>query len=276
MSVRLLLVLLGLALCPSRSASAISCPPGSTEVLGQCVPPQGSTARAIHRHSLVRPQASPETSAPVPAPAVSPTASVPLEPVRAYLKASDIPPAGIGAYGVFAFHAKPTEPEMARYTMACQAFLAALAPQASLPASVSTHDQMLTIWPLDDPTAPEALADRCDYLLTHYDLFAADTAIRDATVQGGKFGGEGPFLIGWSPSDTRGISGKLVMVYDMSGYNSPDRFNYGFRFWKEKIVDHPEVFRQGWNFEQMRLAIRDFANQYGSGILQAAHLTGGQ
>ena len=272
MSMRLLLVLVGLILCTSQSAQAISCPPGSAEVLGHCTPSQGSTAReAVHRHSLVRPQASPGIPAPT-----APPASVPLEPVRAYLKSGDIPPAGIGAYGVFAFHAKPTEPEMARYTMACQAFIAALAPQATLPSSVSTHDQMLTIWPLDDPTAPEALADRCDYLLTHYDLFGADTAIRDATVQGGKFDGEGPFLIGWSPSDTRGVPGKLVMVYDMSGYNSPDRFNYGFRFWKQKIVDHPELFRQGWNFEQMRLAIRDFANQYGAGILEAAHLTGGQ
>jgi hypothetical protein len=158
--------------------------------------------------------------------------------------------------------------------MACESFVKYLVRQSELKL-VPREDQMLTVWPLDNPDAPEVQADKCDYILDHYALSVADSAIADATQQNGDFHGDGPFLIGWSPSDARGKPDNLVLVVDMSGFNSQERFNYAFQFWKEKIVESPELWRPSWSVEGVRLALRDFADRAGPLILKAAHLSGG-
>jgi hypothetical protein len=141
-----------------------------------------------------------------------------LVPVRAYLRSADIPAtsAAFAAYGIMAFRARPTSVTRERLKMACASFIAYLARQAEVPTSVPSSDQMLTIWPLDAPYAEEAEKDNCDFLVDHYELYAADSAISDASKQGALFGSDGPFLIGWSPSNTRGVPDKLVLVVDMS------------------------------------------------------------
>lgn len=196
-----------------------------------------------------------------------------LVPVRAFLRSADIPPAEFGAYGIMALRAKPTSVTRERLKMACASFIAYLARQASVPKSVSLSDQMLTIWPLDFPDADEAKNDNCDFLLDHYELYGADSAISDAAKQGAQFGNDGPFLIGWSPSNTRGVPDKLVLVVDMSSYSSQDSFNQALRFWKEKIVEDPRLWRSGFSIEKFRLSIRDFVDHYGETILAAARLS---
>jgi len=193
-----------------------------------------------------------------------------LVPVRAYLKSSEIPPAGIGAYGIVAFRAKPTSASRSRLLMACAAFVASIPPQKSVPGSVRVSDEMLTIWPLDDPASPGAARDDCNFAIDHYDLYAGDSAIADAERQGAKFGEGGPFLIGWSPANSRGAPDKLVLVVDMSPYDSQDSFNQAFQFWKQKIVEDPTLWRRGFSIEALRLAVRDFADHYGDTILTAA------
>ena len=196
-----------------------------------------------------------------------------LFPVRAYLRSVDIPPAGFGAYGVMAFRAKPTSVTRERLKMACASFIAYLARQIDVPNAVPLSDQMLTIWPLDSPEAEEARKDDCDFLIDHYQMYAADSAISDALKQGAQFGNDGPFLIGWSPSNTRGVPSKLVLVIDMSSYSSQDSFNQALRFWKEKIVEDPSLWRSGFSLEKFRLSIRDFVDHYGENMLTAAHLS---
>ncbi|MGJ4941505.1 hypothetical protein ACQR1W_13105 [Bradyrhizobium sp. HKCCYLS1011] len=193
-----------------------------------------------------------------------------LVPVRAYLRSADIPPPSIGAYGVVAFRARPTPATRSRLLMACTSFVASIPPQALIPSSVAVSDQMLTIWPLDNPAAAEAVKDDCNFAIDHYDLFGGDSAIADAGKQGATFGEEGPFLIGWSPSNTRGVPDKLVLVVDMSRYNSQDSFDHAFLFWKQKIVEDPALWRSGFSVEGIRLAVRDFADGYGDTILKAA------
>jgi hypothetical protein len=193
-----------------------------------------------------------------------------LVPVRAYLRSSDIPPPTVGAYGVVAFRARPTPASRSRLLMTCTAFVASIEAQKSLPSTVAISDQMLTIWPLDDPSSPNAEKDDCDFAIDHYDLYAADTAIADAETQGAKFGDDGPFLIGWSPSNTRGVPDKLVLVVDMSRYSSQDSFDHAFQFWKQEIVENPSLWRTGFSIEAIRLAARDFADHYGDTILKAA------
>ena len=129
---------------------------------------------------------------------------------------------------------------------------------------------MLTIWPLDEPSSPNAARDDCNFAIDHYDLYAADSAIADAARQGAEFGAEGPFLIGWSPSNSRGVPDKLVLVVDMSLYDSQDSFDQAFQFWKEKIVEDPSLWRSGFSIETVRLPMRDFADHYGDTILKAA------
>ena len=231
-------------------------------------------------------KAPPPSVPPVPTPAVPvPPVTAPaypvaassadLVPARAYLKNTEIPPKGAGAYGLVALHARPTSATAARLMLACTAFVSSLERQADLPSSVAVGDQMLTIWPLDDPSAPEAKADKCQFLLEHYDIYSADAAMKDAAKQKADFRGRGPFLIGWSPSDTRGKPDKLVLVIDMSAYTTQADFEHAFRQWKDKIVQDPQLWRQGWSLENLRLVIRDFADRYGHDILFAAHLSDG-
>jgi hypothetical protein len=195
---------------------------------------------------------------------------------RAYVRAADIPPQGVGAYGVVSLRAKATPSNRQRLLRLCAAYQAYLPPQASLPASVKIGDQMLTIWPLENPSAPQARADDCGYAVDGYDLYGGQAAIRDAERQGAKLDGDGPYLLGWSPSDTRGVPNTLVLVVDMSSFESQDSFNQAFLFWQKKVVENPELWRHGFEIASFRLALRDFSDHYGDAILQAIKLIGGK
>jgi hypothetical protein len=192
-----------------------------------------------------------------------------LTPVRSYLKNEQIPPLGVGAYGIVAFRARPTAANRERLLMICSSFISYLPRQEVIPAFIPRSDYMLTVWPLDTPDAEEAKKDDCNFVTDHYDLFAADSAIADAEKQGAHFGAEGPFLIGWSPSNTRGVTDKVVLVVDMSSFYSQDSFDRAFQFWKEKIIQDPALWRHGFTVEGMRLAIRDFVDHYGPAILSS-------
>jgi hypothetical protein len=205
-------------------------------------------------------------------PPVSPAPAVRLTPVRSYLKSDQIPPPSIGAYGIVAFRARPTTASRQRLLMTCASFVSYLPRQDTIPASVPLSDYMLTVWPLDNPDASEAKKDDCNYVIDHYDLYAADSAIADAEQQGAHFGAAGPFLVGWSPSNTRGVKDKVVLVVDMSSFDSQDSFDHAFRFWKEKIIQDPTLWRHGFSIEGMRLAVRDFVDHYGSSIISAVNV----
>jgi hypothetical protein len=135
-------------------------------------------------------------------------------------------------------------------------------------------DQMLTIWPLDDPSAQRAIADDCKFVIEHYDLYGGFSAIRDAKRQGAKLDGRGPFLIGWSPSNTRGIPDKVVLVVDLSSFESQDSFDNAFLFWQTKIVEDPMLWRSGFSIEGIRLVIRDFVDHYGQDVMKATRIWG--
>jgi hypothetical protein len=145
-----------------------------------------------------------------------------------------------------AFRAKPTSVTQERLKMACAAFVAYLARQIDVPKSVPLNDQMVTIWPLDSPDADEAKKDNCDFVLDHYELYGADSAISDAKKQGATFGNDGPFLIGWSPSNTRGLPDKLVLVVDMSPYDSQDSFNQSATVLERKDRRRPDTMAVGF------------------------------
>lgn len=135
---------------------------------------------------------------------------------------------------------------------------------------------MITVWPLDKPEAREAKTDNCDFVLDHYDLNASQLAISDAQKQHAKFDGGGPYLVGWSPSKSRGIPDALVLIVDMSADNTQADIDNKFLFWKNKIIQDPALWRNGWSIEQVRTAIHNFADQYGQAMLDAIKLVGAE
>ncbi|KJC52971.1 hypothetical protein UP10_10230 [Bradyrhizobium sp. LTSPM299] len=156
--------------------------------------------------------------------------------------------------------------------MVCNSFVAFFPRQET--ASAPLKDQMVTIWPLDNPDAKQARNDDCEFAVAHYDLNASEAAISDAQHQHANFDGEGPYLVGWSPSNTRGEPDKLVLVIDMSADNSQALIDQKFLFWKKQIVEDPSRWRHGFSIESVRAAIRIFADQYGQAMLDAIKLVG--
>jgi hypothetical protein len=163
---------------------------------------------------------------------------------------------------------------MARLTRACNAFLAHLPPQEDLPVSVPLSAQMLTIWPLKVNGEIDAKRQSCSTMLTEYDLQGGLDAIRDAISQDHQLQGRGPFLIGWSPSNTRGMRDAIVLVVDMSDFDSQESFDDAFLFWQRKVVEDPELWRSGFSLERVRLAARDFVDRYGKSIESAIKVWG--
>ena len=197
-----------------------------------------------------------------------------LTPARIFLGAADIPPAGVGAYGVVALKARPTGASRARLGMVCAAFLASLPAQRDLPPQIAVSQQMLTIWPVDNPDASAHGKPDCDTILDHYDLFGGQSAIADAEAQGQVLSGRGPFLIGWSPSNTRGVRDAVVLVIDLTEFDTQGSFDEAFLFWQHKIIEDPALWKSGFSVERLRLAARDFVDHYGSDILKALKISG--
>ncbi|MGO4112373.1 hypothetical protein ACCS37_32400 [Rhizobium ruizarguesonis] len=195
-----------------------------------------------------------------------------LHPVRQYMKETEIPPEDVAAYGIVTFKSKPTSANFVKLMMVCKSFIAHFDPAEISPYPVS--DQMITIWPLDDPDAKLAKADNCDWILQHYVLGAASTAMAYAAKQKMTFDGEGPFLIGWSPADSRGKPDKLVLVVDMSRSNDQASIDHDFEFWKDKIVKDPGSWRSGFSLEAIRQKVKDFADHYGQAIVDDVKMAG--
>ena len=197
-----------------------------------------------------------------------------LIPVREYLRATEIPPDGVGAYGIIAFKSKGTSATRSKLMMVCASFIAHFPPNNSIPATVPLSDRMITIWPLDDPEAEKAKADDCDYVVDHFDLYGRKSAIADAELQHADFSGEGPFLIGWSPSNTRGVPNDLVLVVDMSADNTQERIDHDFTSGRTRSS---RIRRSGarasrWSGSGSRLMISPISD--GSDVIDAIKLVG--
>jgi hypothetical protein len=196
-----------------------------------------------------------------------------LTPARAFLSSPSIPPKDIGAYGVISFRAKATPSTRARLITICQSFVAHFPAQRLLPRSIGVNDQMLTIWPVENANAKQLDADDCAFAVDNYDLFAGQSAIADAAKQGGKFAGAGPYLVGWSPTNTRGQPGKLVLVVDLSKEETEASINTAFDFWQQRVIQDPALWRNGFSIERLRVSIREFVDKYGTNLVEVVKLS---
>jgi hypothetical protein len=250
-----------------------------TLITNRGVAPTGEQQQILQLYDFVRfhnqasRPAAPSTAAVQPPPAI-PSIETRLTPARIFLRAADIPPAAVGAYGVAALKARPTEASRARLGMVCAAFLASLPAQQDLPPQIPLARQMLTVWPYDSSEGLTPSRADCKLLLDHYDLFGGQSAIADAELQGRDLGGRGPFLIGWSPSNTRGVRDAVVLVVDLSEFDTQSSFDEAFLFWQKEIVEDPALWESGFSVQGLRLAARDFVDRYGSDILRALKFGG--
>jgi hypothetical protein len=241
---------------PPFGAPNVKSAPKSVAPQGQPQPP--TSGDRAPRAGGARPQS--EINSP-PAPR--------LVPARKYLRAADIPPPSIGAYGVVALRSKPTPANRERLLRTCIAYRASLPPQNTLPSNIPLSNQMLTIWPLDEPDASEALKDDCDFAVDHYDLAGGILAIQDASRhQGANLEGIGPFLIGWSPSNARGVPDKVVLIFDLSSLESQASLDEAFVIWQKRIVENPALWASGFSVQKIRLALRDFVDHYGTDVVK--------
>ena len=91
---------------------------------------------------------------------------------------------------------------------------------------------MLTIWPLDEPDASEALKDDCDFAVDHYDLAGGILAIQDAFLE------------------------------------SQASLDEAFVIWQKRIVENPALWTSGFSVQKIRLALRDFVDHYGTDVVK--------
>ena len=250
----------GVSVCPSSKSNAA----GQASTLQRSLT-QG-TLNTIGPLRSVSPPASPSTPPSAPQSSAN-SNNPPVLPTRAFLPPHDLPP-NFAAYGIVAFAEKAMSSTSARHRAVCEAFLASL-PPSSL-ASVPTQQQMVTVWPVDSMTVPEQLKRAnpdCDVAISHYDLPTALTALKEArTQQHSEFPGQGPYLLGWAPSSTKGQKDALVLVVDLSNARTSAELLERFKFWRDQIEQKPELWRRGWDKPGVLALIRNWADRWGTMI----------
>lgn len=205
------------------------------------------------------------TGAPLPTGAGPPPSLSPsLQPVRALITPSDMPPAGVPAYGMVAFGALPLPDDRARFDAVCRAFRSTLLTPGQV-AGTPIAAQMITFWPVRDRAGLAGDDPSCDAMIDGYDLKAGLDAIRDADMRKEQLAARrGPFLIAWSPSASRAKPDAVILVIDMSAMSSARSFQDVFVTWRQKIIDDPKFWRGGFSLETIRLALRDALDTYGA------------
>jgi hypothetical protein len=190
-------------------------------------------------------------------------------PVRALIEPSEVPPRDVAAYGVVAFSALPIGTEAARYKFACEAFKATLISQSDLPANTALSEQMITFWPVRDKKNVQAIKMDCGYLVSRYDLKTGLDAIHDADPKNDNLAERrGPFLIAWSPSESRYRGDSLVLIIDLSSIDEQESFMEVFRSWRRKITDDPAIWKNGFGVESVRRSVKEILDHYGESILK--------
>jgi hypothetical protein len=240
----------------------------------------GSDAAPAEAEPPTEPGLFPETAEvppPEPTPA-SPQAPVSTPPPTVVVTASRLfagpgqyPPEEFAAYGILAFRSRATSQDRDRHLIICEAYIAGL-PHAS-ELRVEPAEQMVTIWPADsDEDADElnrmARTDVCGAAIDNYGLTASLQAIKEAeATKQADLSGIGPFLLAWSPSSEKGNKDALVLVMNLSGVTTYGQAQQILAEWSRDIERNPELWRDGWDIEKVRLEIRLWVDRYGPQIL---------
>jgi hypothetical protein len=196
---------------------------------------------------------------------------------RIFAGPGQFPPSNFLAYGIVAFQALPTDKgEISRYETICKGFLAAIpTSNALIKYGVKTSQQMVTVWPVNnnnlaDSLNPKAdLNSQCLQAIRSIDLVASLSAIRSARaiVPNSDLSGRGPYVIAWAPAKLAGKPRASVLVLDLSSVTTSAQAVDMFRVWAEKIEKNPALWRRGWDFHQIRVILRLWADRWGPVML---------
>ena len=243
--------------------------------------------RAKVKQKPVRKPASTSRPTVLPAPTARPNPSPPLiadavvtaDPVtatRMFARRGEIPQSNFRAYGILAFRtaALNNTQKLERYTMICNAFKAVL--PSTDEVDTAPQDQMVTVWPLeavDDETFSSIRfgsldgTSGCELAVRNYSLPIAKAAVRHARKAGAKIKGRGPYLFAWAPPEKKGDAAAVVLQMDMSKINTLEQAEELLLTWAEKIEGDPDLWKNGWNVESVRLAIKLFVDKFGDKVV---------
>jgi hypothetical protein len=181
-----------------------------------------------------------------------------------------VPPEDIAAYGIVAFRwtTMRGSPDYDRHVWVCEAFVSALQSANAVAEERPQAVQMVTFWPVNsDDLASElnqAQPPSCEAAVGGYHLGSGEQAIKEAEKRGENLGtGPGPFLLAWAPPRMKGQADALILVMDLSTFNSQISLKETFERWQQKIERNPELWNNGWSVESVRIQIREFADYCG-------------
>jgi len=188
---------------------------------------------------------------------------------RLFAGPDQFPPEDFAAYGIVAFRARATSSERDRHLMMCEAYSAVLPRSDEL--ALPVDEQMVTVWPITDGEIAEelnqfGLPDVCERAISHYGLATALQALRDAGEERIDVDRRGPFLLAWAPATSKGQPDALMLVADLSTVTTASQAEAVFVHWRNDIEANPEYWDDGWDVEQLRLAIQHWVDRFGSQI----------
>ena len=195
----------------------------------------------------------------------------PGEASRIFAGPHQYPPEQFAAWGMVIFKSKATDFDIDRYKIICAAYVSALPHYLEL--DVPLDQQIATVWPVDSDAISDEInndpaRDPCKQAVAHYGLRAAMDARSDAALAGVGLSGRGPFLVAWSPAGSKGGAEAVVLRADLSHVESIEQAKSVFEKWVSDIEENQEVWQDGWDVEQLRIAIRNWLDYYGRDILE--------
>jgi len=201
---------------------------------------------------------------------------------RSFAGPDQFPPSEFAGYGIIAFPANPNAADASkeRFLRFCRAFHDSfVASDVLAQRGVLPQDQMVTVLPLMSQAAARdaSLAvrdDACALALKTYDLATAQQAIQNANFASkrtdgiGEVRGRGPFLLAWSPGAAKGDEDTIVLVSDLSNSVSVEQVHQDMQYWKDEVQKQPQLWRDGWNTEFLRLTLQKWFDRYGTRTLK--------
>ncbi len=185
----------------------------------------------------------------------------------------------VAAYGILAFPSEVDLDSRDRYRVFCEAFLTTFVTATRFEADGEPlSEQMVTIWPLLDDGlvhylnshtgAGVELVPECDAIIDTIDLERSHEALQ-ATRQ--SLTGRGPYLLAWSPGCAFGKTDNVLLV-DLSRVTTLAEARAEFSFWREQIMEDPELWSTGWNLERALMKVAMWLERRAPAFLEALGL----
>lgn len=190
---------------------------------------------------------------------------------RIFAGPKQYPPAEYAAYAIFAFPALPSDSDMERYLMFCEAYISVV-PHAS-EVDVPKSQQLVTVWPIKSDNIADHVnridrSSTCTFAVLHYGYRSSKEAIDDAEVSGLNMSDrKGPFLIAWAPPSDRGVPNNPVLYMDLSTVVSLAEAKRRMAMWVSQIEEEPELWKNGWAVAKIKILITNWANDLGEKAL---------